>query len=174
MSNDDGTTVEITHKTIGPSRPSRIRVASRIKVRDLRNAIAEKGRFPVANLRMILRGKALQDEEDGEDVYVTLKDEDSLTVAVIPKRPVGVETYDDDDDDEELKFKLPPSASRWKRKLYYFLRNKYHSYGTLLFKSEDVGYYHLVVYLGSYCPSLGTRPYILTRDWLLNHLTQSW
>lgn len=27
---------------------------------------------------------------------------DSLTVAVIPKRPVGVETYDDDDDDEEL------------------------------------------------------------------------
>ncbi|CAF2095435.1 BnaA05g34930D [Brassica napus] len=123
-SSDDGTTVEITHKTIGPSRPSRIRVASKIKVRDLRNAIAEKGRFPVANLRMILRGKALQDEEDGEDVYVTLKDEDSLTVAVIPKRPVGVETYDDDDDNEELKFKLPPSASRWKRKLYYFLRNK--------------------------------------------------
>ncbi|KAF3555731.1 hypothetical protein F2Q69_00011222, partial [Brassica cretica] len=68
-------------------------------VRDLRNAIAEKGRFPVANLRMILRGKALQDEEDGEDVYVTLKD-------------------------EVQKFKLPPSASRWKRKLYYFLRNK--------------------------------------------------
>lgn len=32
MSSDDGTTVEITHKTIGPSRPSRIRVASRIKV----------------------------------------------------------------------------------------------------------------------------------------------
>lgn len=41
----------------------------------MRNAIAEKGRFPVANLRMILRGKALQDEEDGDDVYVTLKDE---------------------------------------------------------------------------------------------------
>uniref|UniRef100_A0A1J3FNY3 Ubiquitin-like domain-containing protein n=1 Tax=Noccaea caerulescens TaxID=107243 RepID=A0A1J3FNY3_NOCCA len=127
MSSDstkDGT-VEITHKTIGPSRPSRIRVASHIKVRDLRNAIAEKGRFPVANLRMILRGKALQDEEDGDDLYVTLKDEDSLIVAVIPKRPVGVETYDDDDDDDdELKFQLPPSTSRWKRKLYYFLRNK--------------------------------------------------
>lgn len=46
-----------------------------IQVRDLRNAIAEKGRFPVANLRMILRGKALQDEEDGDDLYVTLKDE---------------------------------------------------------------------------------------------------
>uniref|UniRef100_A0A1J3D5Z3 Ubiquitin-like domain-containing protein n=1 Tax=Noccaea caerulescens TaxID=107243 RepID=A0A1J3D5Z3_NOCCA len=128
MSSDstkDGT-VEITHKTIGPSRASRIRVASHIKVRDLRNAIAEKGRFPVANLRMILRGKALQDEEDGDDLYVTLKDEDSLIVAVIPKRPVGVETYDDDDDDDddELKFQLPPSTSRWKRKLYYFLRNK--------------------------------------------------
>ncbi|CAH2059283.1 unnamed protein product, partial [Thlaspi arvense] len=121
-STNDGT-VEITHKTIGPSRPSRIRVASHIKVRDLRNAIAEKGRFPAANLRMILRGKTLQDEEDGDDLYVKLKDEDSLIVAVIPKRPVGVETYDDDDDDE-LKFQLPPSASRWKRKLYYFLRNK--------------------------------------------------
>ncbi|KFK36432.1 hypothetical protein AALP_AA4G123500 [Arabis alpina] len=121
-STNDGT-VEITHKTIGPARPSRIRVASRIKVRDLRNVIAEKGRFPVANLRMILRGKALQDEEDGDDVYVTLKDEDSLIVAVIPKPPVGAESYDDDDD-EELKFKLPPSASPWKRKFYYFLRNK--------------------------------------------------
>lgn len=37
---------------------------------------------------------------------------------------------------------------------------RYHSYGAFLVKSEDVGYYHLVVYLGSYCPSLGTRPYI--------------
>lgn len=26
---------------------------------------------------------------------------DSLIVAVIPKRPVGVETYDDDDDDDD-------------------------------------------------------------------------
>jgi len=96
------------------------------------------------------------------------------------------------------KFKLPPSASRWKRKLYYFLRNKlklpgenslifdmciicnvqelmkqivywsvvvwwssrYHSYGTFLFKSKDVGYYHLVVYLGAYCTSVGSGPYI--------------
>lgn len=41
----------------------------------MRNAIAEKGKFPVENLRMILRGKALQDEEDGDDLYVTLKDE---------------------------------------------------------------------------------------------------
>lgn len=95
------------------------------------------------------------------------------------------------------KFKLPPSASRWKRKFYYFLRNKlklpgesslifsthhlqfprtyetivywsvvvwwssrYHSYGTFLFKSKDVGYYHLVVYLGAYCTSVGPGPYI--------------
>lgn len=80
---------------------------------------------------------------------------DSLIVAVIPKPPAGVETFDDDDDDDLVyyrclilcltrqewflvsvllksilvilalqKFKLPPSASRWKRKLYYFLRNK--------------------------------------------------
>nr|AAO37160.1 hypothetical protein [Arabidopsis thaliana] len=51
-------TVEITYKTIGPARPSQIRVASHIKIRDLRNAIAEKGKFPVSTLRMILRGKA--------------------------------------------------------------------------------------------------------------------
>jgi hypothetical protein len=48
---------------------------------------------------------------------------DSFIVAVIPNPPAGVESFDDDDDDD-LKFKLPPSASRWKRKLYYFLRNK--------------------------------------------------
>ncbi|CAN8308083.1 unnamed protein product [Cochlearia groenlandica] len=119
---NDGT-VEITHKTIGPSLPCRIRVASHIKVRDLRNAIAEKGRFPVLNLRMILHGKALQDEQDGDDSYVKLKDQDSLIVAVMPKPPAGIDNFDDDDDDE-LKFQLPPSASRWKRKLYYFLRNK--------------------------------------------------
>ncbi|KAG7569247.1 putative domain SAYSvFN [Arabidopsis thaliana x Arabidopsis arenosa] len=116
-------TIEITYKTIGPARPSQIRVASHIKVRDLRNAIAEMGKFPVSNLRMILRGKALQDEEDGDDLYVTLKDQDSLIVAVIPNPPAGAETFDDDDDDD-LKFKLPPSANRWKRKFYYFLRNK--------------------------------------------------
>ncbi|EOA27852.1 hypothetical protein CARUB_v10024010mg [Capsella rubella] len=115
-------TVEITYKTIGPARPSQIRVASHIKVRDLRYAIAAKGNYPVENLRVILRGKALQDEEDGDDLYVTLKDQDSFIVAVIPKAPAGAEIFEDDDDD--LKFKLPPSASRWKRKLYYFLRNK--------------------------------------------------
>ncbi|XP_010516713.1 PREDICTED: uncharacterized protein LOC104792292 isoform X2 [Camelina sativa] len=101
----------------------RLKSEWRLKVGDLRNAIAEKGKFPVENLRMILRGKALQDEEDGDDLYVKLKDKDSLIVAVIPKQPAGAETFEDDDDDD-LKFKLPPSANRWKRKLYYFLRNK--------------------------------------------------
>lgn len=92
----------------------------------MRNAIAEEGKFSVANLRMILRGKALKDEEDGDDLYVTLKDQgnrfcskvkhhsnlimqhswfccvDSLMVAVIPKPPAGAENFDDDDDDDVL------------------------------------------------------------------------
>ncbi|XP_010531732.1 PREDICTED: uncharacterized protein LOC104807964 [Tarenaya hassleriana] len=119
-SSENGT-VEISLKTIGPARPSRIRVASRIKVRDLRNLIAGKNQCPVANLRIILRGKVLQDDDDGDDVYVTLKDGDSLIVAVRPKPPVGVEA---DEEDDELKFQLPQSASRWKRRLYSFLRNK--------------------------------------------------
>lgn len=96
---------------------------------------------------MILRGKALQDEEDGDDLYVTLKDEgedsaerlstvfrewvfdyalgflscvDSLIVAVIPKRPAGVETYDDDDDDDDELVNYDLMFNFWKNGFFSF------------------------------------------------------
>ncbi|GAV64433.1 SAYSvFN domain-containing protein, partial [Cephalotus follicularis] len=117
-------TVEVTVKTIGPARPSRLHVPSPINVRDLRKLLADKDHLPVANVRVILRGKPLQDTKDGDDVYLQLNHGDSLIVAVKPKPPAGVDIDDDDDDDEDLKFQFPPSTSRWKRKLYSFLHDK--------------------------------------------------
>ncbi|KAL4333458.1 hypothetical protein GQ457_07G011310 [Hibiscus cannabinus] len=113
--------VEITVKTIGPARPSRLHVPSSIKVLDLRKLIAEKNHLPVENLKLILQGKVLHDREDEDDVYTRLNDGDSLVVAVKPRAPVGLSI---DDDDEDLKFQLPQSTSRWKKKLYTFLRNR--------------------------------------------------
>ncbi|TYH81545.1 hypothetical protein ES332_D03G208300v1 [Gossypium tomentosum] len=113
--------VEITVKTIGPARPSRLHVPSSIKVLDLRKLIARKNHLPVENLKLILQGKVLHDRADEDDIYVRFNDGDSLIVAVKPKAPVGL---DIDDDDEDLKFQLPQSTSQWKKKLYSFLRNR--------------------------------------------------
>ncbi|TYH23374.1 hypothetical protein ES288_A03G008700v1 [Gossypium darwinii] len=113
--------VEITVKTIGPARPSRLHVPSSIKVLDLRKLIARKNHLPVENLKLILQGMVLHDHEDEDDVYVRFNDGDYLIVAVKPKAPVGL---DIDDDDEDLKFQLPQSTSQWKKKLYSFLCNR--------------------------------------------------
>ncbi|XVE65261.1 hypothetical protein DITRI_Ditri07aG0166900 [Diplodiscus trichospermus] len=116
--------VEITLKMIGPARPSRVHVPSSIKVLDLRKLIAGKNRLPVENLKLILRGKVLLDREDEDDIYIQLSDGDSLVVAVKPKAPVGLNIDDDEEEEEDLKFQLPQSTSRWKKKLYSFLRNR--------------------------------------------------
>ncbi|AES90832.1 uncharacterized protein [Medicago truncatula] len=116
-------TVEIVLKTIGPAPPSRLRVPSSIKVRDLRRLIASNGHLPIDNLSLILRGTALCDLKNGDDVRMQLNDGDSLIVAVKPKPPVK-DGHDNDDDDEDLKFQLPQSSSRWKKKLYSFLHDK--------------------------------------------------
>ncbi|OMO93145.1 Ubiquitin [Corchorus olitorius] len=114
--------VEITLKTVGPARPSRLQVPSSIRVLDLRKLVAGKNHLPVENLKLILRGKVLHDREDDDDIYVQLKDGDSLIVAVKPKPPVGLDV--DDDDDDDLKFQLPQSTSRWQKKLYSFLHRR--------------------------------------------------
>ncbi|KAJ1428936.1 putative domain SAYSvFN [Sesbania bispinosa] len=114
--------VEIVLKTIGPARPSRLLVPSSIKVRDLRRLIARNDHLPIDNLTLILRGTALYDMKNGDDVCIKLNDGDSLIVAVKPKPPVK-DGFDNDDDDEDLKFQLPRSSSRWKKRLYSFLHD---------------------------------------------------
>ncbi|KAJ6389085.1 hypothetical protein OIU77_027443 [Salix suchowensis] len=92
---DNCNMVEITVKTIGPSPPSRLLLPSPIKVRDLR-----------------------KDEDD-----IQLNNGDSMIVAVKPKPPAK-HLRDGFDDDDDLKFQLPQSASRWKKRFYFFLHDK--------------------------------------------------
>ncbi|KAJ4831306.1 hypothetical protein Tsubulata_039665 [Turnera subulata] len=113
--------VEINLKTIGPSPNSRLLVPSPIKVRYLKKLIAENSHLPIDNLRLILRGSALHDGRDEDDLR--LIDGDSLIVAVKPKPPAR-HLRDGFDDDDDLKFQLPATASRWKRRLYFFLHHK--------------------------------------------------
>uniref|UniRef100_A0A7N2N144 Ubiquitin-like domain-containing protein n=1 Tax=Quercus lobata TaxID=97700 RepID=A0A7N2N144_QUELO len=143
--NNNNNTVEIILRTIGPARPSRLRVPSpikgvveliaswsgkfnklRTKVCHLRKLIAENDHLPIENLRLILRGNVLHDRQNGDDVNLQLNSGDSLIVAVKPKPPVKHvrDGFDDDDEEEDLKFQLPQSSSRWKRRLYSFLHNK--------------------------------------------------
>ncbi|KAL5550917.1 hypothetical protein UlMin_001093 [Ulmus minor] len=118
--------VEIIVKTVGPARPCRLQVPSPIKVYDLRKLIAGNNHLPLENLRLILRGNVLHDSKNGDDAYLQLSDGDSLIVAVKPKPPVKHlrDGLDDEDDDEDLKFQLPQSSSRWKKRLYSFLHDK--------------------------------------------------
>ncbi|KAK9095395.1 hypothetical protein Scep_026864 [Stephania cephalantha] len=127
-SNCGGDEVEIVVKAIGPSRPSRIKIPSRIKVSDLRNMIAANGHLPIEQLKIVLKGEMLNDSKNGEDVYIQLKDGDCLIVAIKPIPPAkhlrkGFDDDDDDDDDDDL-FQIPESASRWKRRLFSFLSDK--------------------------------------------------
>ncbi|KDP29812.1 hypothetical protein JCGZ_19318 [Jatropha curcas] len=123
--------VEITLKTIGPSPPSRLLVPSRIKVHDLRKLISENNHLPIEKLRLILRGKVLHDSRDEDDIQIQLKNSDSLIVAVKPNPPAK-HLRDGFDDDDDLKFQLPQSTSRWKRRLYFFLHDKLKLPGILL------------------------------------------
>ncbi|XP_022145366.1 uncharacterized protein LOC111014834 [Momordica charantia] len=117
-------TVQIIVRTIGPARPSRLFVPSPVKVRDLRKLVAESNQLPIGNLKLILRGKILDDYKNDDDVYVRLNDGESLTVAVKPKPPAEHLRDGFDDDEDDLKFRLPESSSRLKKKIYNFLREK--------------------------------------------------
>ncbi|KAG5057668.1 hypothetical protein AAZX31_05G105000 [Glycine max] len=122
MEEHDSEKVEIVLKTIGPARPSRLLVPSSIKVCDLRRLIARNENLQIYNLSLILRGSALYDTKNGDDVYIQLNDGDCLIVAVKPMPPVK-DGYDNDDEDEDLKFRLPHSSSWWKKRLYSFLHD---------------------------------------------------
>ncbi|KAK3183067.1 hypothetical protein Dsin_030353 [Dipteronia sinensis] len=118
--------VEIRLKTIGPAPPSTLLTPSRIQVRELRKLISTINHLPIDNMRLILRGNVLHDSEDENDVYLQLHHGDSVIVAVKPKPPAK-HLRDDvyiDDDDLDLKFQLPQSTSRWKKRLYFLLRNR--------------------------------------------------
>uniref|UniRef100_A0A9I9D6G2 Ubiquitin-like domain-containing protein n=1 Tax=Cucumis melo TaxID=3656 RepID=A0A9I9D6G2_CUCME len=117
-------TVEVIVRTIGPTRPSRLLTPSTIKVCDLRKLVAESSRLPIGNLKLILRGKILDDCKNEDDVYVRLNHGDSLTVAVKPKPPAEHLRDEFDEDEDDLKFRLPESSSRLKKKVYTFLREK--------------------------------------------------
>ncbi|XP_042373606.1 uncharacterized protein LOC122052660 [Zingiber officinale] len=124
--------VEVTVKTIGPARPTRLRVPSSIKVSDLRRIVAAERRLPAERLKLVLRGKTLQDkkekeeeeeEEPDEDVLIRLQDGDSLILAVVPKPPAK-HLQEDDDDEEELKFQIPQRTNWLKKRIFLFLQKK--------------------------------------------------
>ncbi|XP_074269912.1 uncharacterized protein LOC141592920 [Silene latifolia] len=145
--------VKIKIKTVFPSTPFHLTVPSHIKVRDLRNLVAEGKKLPTESVRLISRGKALHDSKNGEEVYIQLADGDSFIVAVKPKAPpkhVRAEYDDVDDDkdnDDDLKFELPESASRWQRRLYHILHDR--------LKFPDI------VLTGVFCLSVKTWVYII-------------
>ncbi|KAF6134173.1 hypothetical protein GIB67_013570 [Kingdonia uniflora] len=93
-------------------------------VHDLRSLVAVDGHLPIAHLKLILQGKVLHDIVNGDDVYLRLKDGDSLIVAVKPKAPARHDCDDSDEEDDDLKFQMPQLTSWWKRSLFSFLHEK--------------------------------------------------
>ncbi|KAJ3692572.1 hypothetical protein LUZ60_011667 [Juncus effusus] len=126
---DEEEQVLITVRSIGPSRPFSLSLPPSIKVGELRRRIGSSRNLPSDRLKLILRGKTLldkkSDDEFEEESIVKLSHGDCLTVAVMPNPPAKhLRDEDSDSDEEELKFEVPQTTSRWKRKLFTFLRNK--------------------------------------------------
>lgn len=69
---DHKKTVEIFLKIIGPSPPCRLNVPSSVKVHELRKMIAGNRHMPIENLRLVLRGHVLHDNENGDDIAIQL------------------------------------------------------------------------------------------------------
>ncbi|ONM53533.1 hypothetical protein Zm00014a_041181 [Zea mays] len=119
-------TVEVTLRAVGPSRPTTLRLPPLLSVAELRGCIARERRLAgteEVRLRLILRGKTLPHQDDS---HVTLRDGDTLIVAVAPKPPVNHLLDDDveDEEEDELKFRIPQTTTLWKRKFFMFLRDK--------------------------------------------------
>ncbi|XP_073133132.1 uncharacterized protein [Henckelia pumila] len=118
--------VEITVRTIGPSPPSRLALPSTIKVGELRRLIAGTSHKPIEDIKLIFRGNVLSDNDNGDDLSVQFHSGETIIVAIKPKPPSKlIRDNLDDDDNEDLKFKLPESTSRWKRRLFSILHDKF-------------------------------------------------
>ncbi|XP_073043032.1 uncharacterized protein [Primulina eburnea] len=124
-SENEGGVVEITVRTIGPSPPSRLALPSTIKVRELRRLIAGNTLKPIEEIKLIFRGNVLSDNANGDDLSVQFQNGESIIVAIKPKPPSKlVQDNFDDDENEDLKFQLPESTSRWKKRLFSILHDK--------------------------------------------------
>ncbi|KAL0395511.1 UNVERIFIED_CONTAM: hypothetical protein Slati_4517300 [Sesamum latifolium] len=122
---EDEGMVNITVRTIGPSPPSHLRVPSSLKVKALRELIAGTSHLPLKNMRLVSRGNVLHDSTNGDDLLVQLQDGETVFVAIKPQPPATHISSFDDDDGEDLKFQLPQSTSKWKRRLFFVLRDKF-------------------------------------------------
>ncbi|KAL2457854.1 ubiquitin family protein [Forsythia ovata] len=95
-------------------------------VHDLRKLIAGDSHLPIDDMRLIFRGNVLLDNKNGDAAIVQLHDGESLIVAIKPEPPAKHIWDDvDEDDSEDLKFQLPQPTGRWKRRLFFFLRDKF-------------------------------------------------
>ncbi|CAA0843280.1 ubiquitin family protein [Striga hermonthica] len=122
---EDEGIVNITLQSVGPSPRTRLRVPSKHKVKELRTLIAKTSHLPLENMTLVFRGNVLHDSANGDDLYVQLHEGGTVIVAIKPKLPAkSIQDNFDDDDGEDLKFKLPESTNRWKRRLFSVLRDK--------------------------------------------------
>ncbi|KAK6162161.1 hypothetical protein DH2020_002002 [Rehmannia glutinosa] len=94
-------------------------------VKELRKLIAETSHLPLENMTLVFRGNVLHDSANGDDLSVQLHDRGTVIVAIKPKPPTKhIQNSFDDDDGDDLKFQLPESTNRWKRRLFFILRDK--------------------------------------------------
>ncbi|KAL7123644.1 hypothetical protein ACP275_01G118600 [Erythranthe tilingii] len=123
---EDDVMVNITLQMIGPSPRSRLTLPSSIKVKELRKLIGGTSHLPVENMKLVFRGNVLHDTINGDDLLLQLHDGDSVIVAIKPKPPAKhtLNSFDDDDDGEDIKIELTEPTSRWKRRLFFILRDK--------------------------------------------------
>nr|CAB3452935.1 unnamed protein product [Digitaria exilis] len=98
---DEPETVEVTLRAVGPSRPTTLRLPPLLSVAELRRRVSRDRRLSATEevrLHLVLRGRTLPHQDDA---HVSLRDGDTLIVAVAPKPPAKHLRDDDDEEEEE-------------------------------------------------------------------------
>ncbi|XP_024370306.1 uncharacterized protein [Physcomitrium patens] len=119
--------VRVGIRTAGSTRRRIVDLPAESEVGWVRQAIAHEFGAPHERLKLIVGGKALEDEMNTKPVTVKFADGDSLIAVVVPKAPpkhISSRDGEIEDEDEELRFKLPESATPLQRQLGNFLRGK--------------------------------------------------
>lgn len=119
--------MRVSIRTPGSTRRRTVDLPAESQVAAVRQLVSNELGSPYERLKLIVGGKALEDEKNTKPVTVSFVDGDSLIAVVVPKAPpkyISSRDGEIEDEDEDLRFKLPESATPLQRQLATFLRGK--------------------------------------------------
>lgn len=117
----------ITVKVPGAARKKLLSLPDSLSLEELKEAVKRATAQPLDQIKLVLNGKALQEDKSGGEKKLHLADGDTLISLVAPKAPpshISSRDGEVEDDEEELRLKLPEGASSLQCAIGDFLKKK--------------------------------------------------